>query len=194
LSETVAEVIDPKLAKALAHPLRVRLLALLNGRVASPTELARELPERLGNVSYHVKVLLDFGCIELVKKEARRGAIEHFYRAVRRPFFSVPDWMSLPRSTQHDISGAVLEMIGQDARGALAAGTLNEREDSHLSRTPMVVDEQGWQDVASLLTDTLNRLIDIQAEASNRLAESGEESMFSRVGILHFKSPGPSPV
>ncbi|HWB69732.1 MAG TPA: helix-turn-helix domain-containing protein [Solirubrobacterales bacterium] len=194
MSDTTAEVIDPKLAKALAHPLRVRLLARLHERVASPTELSRDLSERLGNVSYHIKVLLEVGCIELVKEEQRRGAIEHFYRAVQRPFFSAPDWMALPTSTQHDISSAVLEMIGQDAREALATGTFTEREDTHLSRTPMLVDEQGWREVTALLAETLNGLLEIEAQASNRLAASGEEGMFSRVAMMHFKSPGPSPV
>jgi DNA-binding transcriptional ArsR family regulator len=193
MPKTTAEAIDPLLARALAHPLRVRLLTALNERVASPTQLSRDLHERLGNVSYHVSVLLNFGCIELVKKEPRRGAIEHFYRAVKRPFLSVPDWMSLPDSAQQDISSAMLEMIGQDAREALAAGTLDEREDSHLSRTPMVVDEKGWQDVTALLAETLSRLLEIQAEVSGRLVETGEEGMLSKVEIMHFKSPGPSP-
>jgi DNA-binding transcriptional ArsR family regulator len=185
------EAIDPLLAKALAHPLRVQLLGILNERVASPNQLAKELLEPLGNVSYHVKVLLDYGCVELVKNEARRGAIEHFYRALKRPFFSDREWMTLPLSAQHGISNKLLELIGQDASEALAAGTLGEREDSHLSRTPMVVDEQGWQDVATLLKETLDRVLEIQAEAGGRLAEAGGEGVNTKVEIMHFASPRP---
>lgn len=67
--------------KALSHPLRARLLDLLDQRTASPSQLADELGEPLPNVSYHVRRLLDLGCIELAGTEPRRGATEHYYRA-----------------------------------------------------------------------------------------------------------------
>jgi DNA-binding transcriptional ArsR family regulator len=73
--------VDPRLIKALGHPVRVRALAILNERVASPSELAEELGEALGNVAYHVKVLEENGAIELVRTAPVRGALEHFYRA-----------------------------------------------------------------------------------------------------------------
>ena len=68
-------------AKALAHPLRVRILETIErlGGVASPNQIATELGEPLGNVSYHIKTLLEYGWLELVKTEPRRGAVEHFY-------------------------------------------------------------------------------------------------------------------
>jgi len=73
-----------ELAKAAAHPLRVCILASLQQGLASPNQLAKELDEPLGNVSYHVKTLLDYGCVELVKTEPRRGAVEHFYRSTNQ--------------------------------------------------------------------------------------------------------------
>jgi DNA-binding transcriptional ArsR family regulator len=75
--------LETRMAKALAHPLRAKVLNRLNEGVASPNEMSRELGEPLGNVSYHVKALLELGCIELVDTAQRRGAIEHYYRAVR---------------------------------------------------------------------------------------------------------------
>jgi DNA-binding transcriptional ArsR family regulator len=75
------DIADPHVIKALSHPLRIKILALLEGNVSSPKELADELEEPLGNVSYHVRTLADLGLIELVKKVPRRGAIEHYYRA-----------------------------------------------------------------------------------------------------------------
>jgi DNA-binding transcriptional ArsR family regulator len=73
--------LDPRLIKALGHPVRVGALAILNERVASPSELAKELGESLGNVAYHVKVLEENDAIELVRTAPVRGALEHFYRA-----------------------------------------------------------------------------------------------------------------
>lgn len=184
------EVIDPKLAKALAHPLRVQILGILNERIASPNQIAKELGEPLGNISYHVKVLLDYDCAELVRREPRRGAIEHFYRATKRAYFNHPEWMTLPPSAKQGIERTILEAIGKDVSEALAEGTLAERGDSHLSRTPMVVDEQGWQDLATLLDGTLDQVLEIQAEVDNRLAKGGSDGIRAKVEILHFKSPG----
>jgi DNA-binding transcriptional ArsR family regulator len=69
------------MSKALSHPLRVRILRALDGCLRSPNELSIQLDEPLGNVSYHVKQLEGFGCVELAKTEPRRGAVEHFYRS-----------------------------------------------------------------------------------------------------------------
>lgn len=72
-------------AKAVAHPLRVRILQTLGPKdLWSPNGLAAELGEPLGNVSYHVKTLLDYDAVVLVKTEPRRGAVEHFYRSTGR--------------------------------------------------------------------------------------------------------------
>lgn len=69
------------LAKAASHPLRRRLLELLAEQPSSsPNEMAKKLREPLTNTSYHVRMLHDLGCIELVDTEPRRGAIEHYYR------------------------------------------------------------------------------------------------------------------
>src|SRR4051812_50186947 len=71
--------LDESLLKAISHPLRHRLLSMLDGRTASPNELARELGLPLGRVSYHIRLLHDLGAIELGATEPRRGALEHFY-------------------------------------------------------------------------------------------------------------------
>ena len=79
--ESMEADVDQRLIKALGHPLRMSVLAILNARVASPSELAKELGEPLGNVAYHVKILEETGAIELVRTAPVRGALEHFYRA-----------------------------------------------------------------------------------------------------------------
>jgi len=151
------------------------------------TALEESLGEPLGNVSYHVKTLLEFDCVELVKTEPRRGAVEHFYRATERAFFSDSDWESIPASARKGISGAMLAGIGQDATAALGAGTLDSRDESHLSHTPLLVDEKGWQDIAELLEDTLNKALEIQTESANRLAEEKGEGIDAKLAVLYFE-------
>ena len=85
----------------------------------------------------------------------------------------------------------MLKSVFDDIDEASQSGTLDEVDDLHLSRTPMVVDKQGWSDVSSLLSDTLDRVLEIQAESSARIASGDEAGILSKVNILHFKSPDP---
>src|SRR5919202_1286584 len=144
------QTVDQRLVKALAHPLRQRILIRLNERVASPSELAEEFGDRLPNVSYHFRILAELGAIELVGTTPRRGAVEHHYRATMRPFFSDEDWSTLPLSAR---------------RGRF------DDEHMHVSRTTLALDERGWRELAKLLERTLDKALDIQARSAARLAE-----------------------
>jgi hypothetical protein len=185
--------VEQIVAKAFAHPLRVQILIILNERVASPNLLSQELGQSLNLVAYHVRVLEKYDCIELVDTKQRRGATEHFYRATRRQFLSDSEWARMPAALRPGLSGAMLKAVFDDIEEAVSKGTFDELEDRHLSRVPMVVDKKAWSDVVTLLLGTLDRLLEIQAEASERLASSDEPGLLSKVEMLHFKSPDPGP-
>jgi DNA-binding transcriptional ArsR family regulator len=188
-ARTTPEGITQQLAKALAHPLRVRILTSLHRGISSPNQLAQELDEPLGNVSYHVKTLLEYDCVELVKTEPRRGAVEHFYRATERAFFSDADWAKIPASARKGIEGVILESIGRDATAALTEGTIDARTDSHVSHTPLVLDEAGWTELSELLADTLEGAMKIGEESASRLADEKAEGITSSLSLLHFEVP-----
>jgi hypothetical protein len=180
-------------AKAFAHPLRIQILIILNERICSPNRLSQELGRSLNLVAYHVRVLEKYDCIELVETKQRRGATEHFYRATRRQLLSDNQWAGMPKELRPGLSGAVLKAVFNDVDEAVAEGTFDADDDVHLSRTPMVLDRLGWKEVVALLNETLERVFSIQENASNRMAESEEEAILSKVEMMHFRSPGPSP-
>ena len=180
------------MAKALAHPLRVQLLSLLNEGVASPNELAKKLDEPLTNVSYHVRMLHDLGCIELVDTEPRRGALEHYYRAIMRPFFADKDWKRLPKNARGSISDAVLQLVWEDSAEAIKTGLFDEREDRHLSRSVLCVDDQGWDDLNALLVETLDQAMQIQADSATRAAKSDTDTKRFGVNLVMMSHPAPS--
>jgi DNA-binding transcriptional ArsR family regulator len=190
LKRQTASAVDSRLAKALAHPLRVQLSAALNEGVASPNELAKRLDEPLTNVSYHVRMLHDLGCIELVETEPRRGALEHYYRAVVRPFFGDRDWKRLPKNARGSISDAVLQLVWEDAAEAIKGGLFDEREDRHLSRSVLSVDERGWDDLHDLLAQTLDKAMQIQADSASRASKNGDEAF--NVNLVMMTHPTPS--
>lgn len=183
--------VDQRLVKALAHPLRVEILTILNERMASPNELSKELEEGLSQVSYHVKVLKDFECIEMVKTEPRRGAVEHYYRATSRAFLTDQDWQSLPESVKPGVSASSIQMIINDVVGALGGGTFDARDDRHLSWTPGVVDQQGWDESVDLVNEALDGLIKIHAGSAKRLAKSGEEGIPATAVLMNFEGLAP---
>jgi len=190
LKRQTASAVDSRLAKALAPPLRVQLLAALNEGVASPNELAKKLDEPLTNVSYHVRMLHDLGCIELVETEPRRGALEHYYRAVVRPFFGDRDWKRLPKNARGSISDAVLQLVWEDAAEAIKGGLFDEREDRHLSRSVLSIDEQGWNDLHDLLVHTLDKAMQIQADSASRASKNGDDAF--NVNLVMMTHPTPS--
>jgi DNA-binding transcriptional ArsR family regulator len=180
--------VDQRLVRAIAHPLRLRLLTIFNERVASPSDLAAELGEPIGNVSYHTRILAQLGCIELVKTKQVRGAVEHYYRAVVRPVFKDDDWAGLPRSIRKSLAGAVLAEIADDVGAAATEGGF-DREDVHLARTTVVLDQQGWQELNELLKDLGDKALEIQAESAARLQADGASDSDAAVLVLMLFEP-----
>lgn len=181
--------VDQRLVKALAHELRVQILTILNERMASPNELAKDLNEGLSQVSYHVKVLKDYDCIELVKTEPRRGAVEHYYKATSRPFLTDRDWKQLPDSVRPGMSADLVQMVIDDAAAALEDGTLDSRQDRHMSRSPLILDQKGWEAVNEHFNSDLGFVMKVQAESATRLQKAGEDGFPVTVAMMAFEVP-----
>jgi DNA-binding transcriptional ArsR family regulator len=170
-----SDISDPRIIKALTHPLRIQILAALDERTASPSELADELGAPLGNVSYHVRQLAGLGLIKLVKRTPRRGAIEHHYKAVGRPQITDDAWAGTPATVKDAVVGAALGDVGSAVTAAAAAGGFS-RPDSHLTRTQVTLDERGWKDLDNELNATLNRVQKIADASGKRIAKAGEDA------------------
>src|SRR3954470_979187 len=129
------ETAEARIAKALAHPLRARILQRLGERVASPAELAADLGAPLGVVSYHVRMLGHYDCVELVRTEPRRGALQHFYRATTRPALDEEQWRTLPAGLRKQLAGGTLQALVDDLAAAADAGGF-EDPDLVVTRIP----------------------------------------------------------
>jgi DNA-binding transcriptional ArsR family regulator len=165
-----------RLIKALTHPLRVKILALMNGREWSPRELEEELGEGLSQVSYHVKVLRDYELIEMTKTAPKRGAVEHYYRAIERAF--VPSGMAknIPKSAERIIGDDILKVVDKDLGASLKSGRFYERDDWHASWTPADLDDQGCQDAEMLADAFIEDFLAIAAASAGRIAKGEDES------------------
>lgn len=162
---------DASLVRAMAHPLRARILGILQERRASPRELADELGASLGTVSYHVRTLAGLKLIKLVKKTPRRGAIEHHYEAVGPARVSDDAWGKTPGIVKDAMVAAALSEVGRSVTDAASLGGF-DRPNAQLTRTLLTLDEPGWNQLADAMTKLLARAEQIQAESSERLRRS----------------------
>lgn len=182
-----------RLLKALAHPLRVAILDLMNAGEWSPNELKKALNEGLSQVSYHIKVLKDFGMIELTRTEPRRGAVEHFYRATERAFVPSGIASDIPKVAQRIIGNGILENIERDVSDSLETGTFYERDDWHVGWLPVDLDDQGCRDAEKLADKFLEDFLKLEAESASRRAKSkdgGEHISISAVLLVFGSKDG----
>jgi DNA-binding transcriptional ArsR family regulator len=187
-SDELKTFFDRRLIEALGHPVREHVLAVLNERIASASEIGEEIGADVSSFYHHVEELERLGCIERVSTKRRRGVKEHFFRAKRTVFFDDEAWRRIPATLRTDLATRFIQAIIDDATASLASGTLTRRGDEHLSWTPGNFDEAGWKEATELMTQTLERLTAIQKESSDRLAKSGEEGLSGTVGILAFET------
>jgi DNA-binding transcriptional ArsR family regulator len=186
------DITDPALAKALAHPLRTRILAALENRTASPSELAEELGASLGVLSYHVRRLTALGFLKLVKRVPRRGAVEHYYTAVARPRITDEAWGATPAIVKEATLRAALDQIGGIVRGAAIGGGFDPPE-AHLSRAPVVVDREGWLALAGELQALMGRVQQIEVESRGRLELSDHAGERAATVVLMLFGTPPEP-
>ncbi len=81
--------------RALAHPVRLRILSLLTGADLTAADVARELGITHANASYHLRFLLDAGEIVVSGEESIRGGrarrYRHHWRGEHRPGTTGPE-------------------------------------------------------------------------------------------------------
>jgi DNA-binding transcriptional ArsR family regulator len=185
----IKNIDDPRYVKAMSHPLRVRILAMLDERKASPNQLSGWLDASLGTVAYHVRTLEQLGLIELVDETRVRGAVEHHYRAKARPNLTVEGWAQAPPIAKQAAVGSSLDVIGEYARVSAAAGGF-DRSDAQLRRALLKLDEKGFAQLSKACDKLLEQAEKIEAAAAQRIAKNphADGIVDAGVGVLLFEA------
>jgi hypothetical protein len=145
----------------------------------------------VGNVSYHVRILREFGCVELVRTEPRRGALAHFYRATVSPWLDDEQWAELPPGFRRETLSRTLSETVERASAASREGGFDSPE-VHVSRTTLALDAQGLTAVTALLDETLEAVRRIAAESARGREQGGQTATIAtEVVIMHLRhDPG----
>jgi len=178
----IENIDDPRYVRALGHPLRVRILAILEERTASAVEIARMLDADIGVVAYHVRKLHQLGLIELQRETRVRGAIQRHYRAHERPRVSDEAWEQAPPVAKQAAVDAALQQIYDYGRASNAAGGF-DRRNAHITRTALRLDAEGWNRLAGSLRRVLEEVSEIEADVRDREAR-GAAGELEDVGLV----------
>ena len=192
MPRTQPSLVSPRVALVMSHPTRIHAMGVLLERIASPREIAEEIDEPLNNVTYHLNQLRKCGCIELAETRPARGGrvVEHFYRVIQRPLFDNESWAQFGEKEKIDVTTTIMRLASEDIGEAVSKGTFNDPDDNHMSRTPLVLDGEGWNEVNDLLDRTMEDLFAIQDRVNERGA-GADETLHTKVHMLHFRSPKP---
>lgn len=180
-------MIDPRLLKALSHPTRILILDILSEGPNSPSGMQKRMGDiTLNLLGHHIKVLRDLGFIELVEQVQRRGAKEHIYRATRRQYLTVDEWKAVEKEKRPAVTATILRMVSEDVGEAFADGEFDTLTDNHLSRVPLEVDEEGWEEVVAVLKEALDKVLAAERKSKARVKKRRDLLFPIRVVILQF--------
>jgi DNA-binding transcriptional ArsR family regulator len=183
----------------LKHPIRVRILEVLNEGPKSPSQFVEEglVPKQhyeryqqaLSLTSYHFRELEKEGLLEITETVPRRGAVEHVYRGLARVYFTDAEFEQLSGDERRQFSR--ISFQGLIARGdsAMQADTFDSRSDRHLTWMPLSLDERGWAEMTSAMATCFGEIERIRHDAGDRLAGSGEVAIPATFGMVGFESP-----
>lgn len=179
------------MARALADPWRVRILAELSVRSLSPSLFVEEVGGELTEVSRYFRQLARWGYIELIEERPgrRRGAaIEHVYRGIQRAYFSASTWEGVPRSKRDQVSRATVSSFFARVSEAIQAGTFDEELDRHLSWDNVALDREAWGQLGDRLDELLGWLAEIELQSAIRSSGGAREEIPAIVGLSAFRS------
>lgn len=191
-------------ADVLRHPLRIRILEVLNERDMSPVEFMNSgLAEDgevsqgvLSTTSYHFRQLEKFGCLELVDTFARRGATEHVYRGTARAYFTDEEWKCLTQRERCLISRTMYSGMAARVERAMVEHTFDSRVDRHLTWLAMELDEEGWSELMGKMARWYGEVVQTRHDAAARIARDLKEKKGAEqatipvtFGMLGFESP-----
>jgi DNA-binding transcriptional ArsR family regulator len=178
----------------MAHPLRVKVFTVLLDRKESTSgEIAAEIGETRNAVNHHLGVLVKIGCAERAKIASSSGGrvVKYIYRVVEdRAYFSLEEWEQLDPARKRETTNTLLRVISEELDAAVVTGTFFDPDDGHLSRSPLRVDMQGWEEVRDYLDEScLAGLGDVQKQIDERCRGNNVATFPIKVVIIQHRSP-----
>jgi hypothetical protein len=157
----------------------------------SPAEVARELETDVPTISYHVRKLSEYDCVEEVESRPVRGVVEHFYRATDSPTVDIEEWAELADQDPgiaEVLTDEFMQFIVDDFTASRRAGIVGRDEKFWVTRTPHVLDDEGLDEALEAAEAYEAKMTEIAARSAARL-ESEDPGIPVSSSIALFKMP-----
>lgn len=179
--------------KAMQHPLRAEVFRLIRETpgAISPAEVARELEADVPTVSYHVRKLAEYDCVEEVENRPVRGVVEHFYRATDSHLIDIEEWAELVErdsEVAEVLTDEFMQTIVDDFTASRRASIVGRDEKFWICRVPHVLDEEGLDEALEAANAYEARMVEIAARSAARLT-SDDSGIPVSSSIVLFKMP-----
>lgn len=179
------------MAKALAHPTRLQILAAAHQGEISPSEFAKAHDMPTGTAAHHFKKLVECEAIELVREERVHGSIRHVYVGTKRAIYTESELASLPESLQSGLVGAAMQDFMGVAAQAIEAGTFTTRGDFVGTWDEVELDEIAWIKLGKMLRLVWKKVPSLEEESDARKKPGSDEGFTAVIGLAAFELPWP---
>jgi DNA-binding transcriptional ArsR family regulator len=189
--------VEDSVSYAIGHRIRIEILAALHEGPESADGLAKIVRRPLSTVTHHIEELLKAGSIEIARTEQVGNLVQHFYCALKLPYYSDEEAARLSFQERKTIIGTILQASMAEALASLWAGKLHADVRTMLAWNRINLDRQGREDLADEQARSWRRIQEIEAEAANRRAISGESGttyVVTSFGYERSRSSAPEPL
>lgn len=182
--------LDPRILAAFRDALAVEVFGAVTSRAVPATGSA--IAELLGVSPAEVEErLASLERWNLVERVSAEPAAEPTYRAMREALITDEEWAQLAPADRRQAFAGLLETISARIWEAVERGGF-DAHDAHVSRVPADLDTEGYEDMARLGAETLERAREIQAAVVQRRAEgtADGDGIKTELVFLHFRRDG----
>ena len=174
--------------KAIADPLRIRILEAFFKAPRTVKQAAADLKLPATKLYYHVNVLEEHGLLRVVGTRIVSGIIEKTYRTAAKRLHSDSRLFTLEAEERQHVPdallGAVLDTTRADLKREIEAGRLDPTPDAPITRSAFIA--RGLRplppDQARALALRLSQLLD--EFSASEAEEGGENQVYSLTLVL----------
>jgi hypothetical protein len=182
--------------KAMSHQLRAEAFRLIRDKgPLSPRAIARELGADTKDVSYHIRKLKEFACVEEVSTRRVRGAVQTFYRATDEHMIDTEEWEELVENDPEMaevLTDDFMQCILDDYTASRKASIVGLDKEFYIVRTSRILDSKGILESLEASERYVQEVASITARSAERQGREGTEGIPVSASVVLFKMPKPS--
>jgi predicted ArsR family transcriptional regulator len=178
------------LHKALRDPTRAWVLAQLNDAPAAAVDLAERSGIRRNLISYHIKMLVQYECAELMDTIPVRGSEKKIFRGTVPVLVMPEEWAKMDRGSRNGWSIKILSETFERAQKALACGTFDKRLDRIAANYKPRLDEEGWAEAFGILAEVHEKFERLEEISKARHPDYMDRTPCTFSMLLYESPPG----